>query len=184
MPEPTILRLGDLCVTLAVSDVMLAKAYLKMLEEEAIDTVFFQGRPTLQDFLAEYLTQGRRVTLGCFREIPGKEIEFCGLGWVYGSVTMGKHKRAETGMWFSRRQTRKTDNLKFGQMCFSIFFDNYDIDALFGTTPEQNKLSIRYAQRLGMSLIGPIPDYCTWRGELTAGWISHISKAQWIERHR
>ncbi len=67
-------------------------------------------------------------------------------------------------------------------MMFDVFFVKYEIDALFGTTPDENKLALRYAQRVGMSLHGPIPDFCTWQGKLTAGWISHIGRENWLAR--
>ncbi len=72
----------------------------------------------------------------------------------------------------------------FGKMMLDLFFTDYDIDAILGTTPDGNKLALRYAQRVGMSLHGPIPNYATWKGELTDGWISHISKIQWAERRK
>lgn len=183
MSNCNILRHNNLIVTPAVTEIHLAQAYIRMQEEDTLSTVFYQGVPTLQDFLAEYLTHGRRITLGCFRAIEGEsKLEFCGLGWVFGAVTMDKYSRAETGMVFFKRQSSRLDNLTFGHMMLSSFFNNYKIDAIFGTTPEPNRLALRYAQKLGMQLIGPVPNYATWHGEMTAGWISHISRSQWLER--
>jgi len=179
-----IIRNGDLIVTPVVTDMHLARAYFNMLEENTLDTVCYQGRPTLTAFLAEYLTHGKRITLGCFREREDQEPEFAGMGWVSDAVKLGKHMRADTGMVFFRRQSRKTDNLMFGRMMLGMFFDTYKIDVIFGTTPEPNKLALRYAQRLGMDLSNPIPDLCSWHGELVPGVVSHISKAQWMERGR
>lgn len=173
----------DLIVTATVTDVLLAQAYIQMTREGTLETVFYEGVPTLADFMADCLTPGKRVTGGCFRNIPGKPPEFCGIGWVYNPVRMGRHTRADTGMCFFKSQTRKTDNLKFGQMLLEVFFRHYNIDALFGFTPEPNKLALRYAQKLGMTIHGPIPDYCTWKGDMVPGWISHISKADWMERN-
>lgn len=181
MPD-TVLRLGDLVVTPVVTDVLLAKAYIKMLEDETLDVVFHQKRPTMQEYLAEYLTQGRRITLGCFREIEGREPEFCGLGWAFGTTQMGTFLKCELGEVFFKRQSRRTDNLTFGRMMLSMFFEHYKIDAVFGVTPEPNRLAVRYAQKMGFSLHGPVPQYCSYRGELCAGWISHMSREQWLER--
>ncbi len=179
---PEILESGDLAVTVVTTETHLAIAWLEMQAEGVIPVVFHQRVPTMREFLNDAMTAGNRITLSCFRNIPGKPPEFCGLGWVYGAVDMSGFKRAETGMWFSRRQTRKTDNLKFGAMCFDIFFKHYAIDALFGTTPEPNTLALRYARRLGMQLIGPIPDLCTWEHRLVPGWISHVNRLDWLAR--
>ena len=179
-----IIRNGDLIVTPVVTDINLANAYLRMLEENTLDTVFCQGRPTLTDFMREYLTHGKRITLGCFRERGEGEPEFAGMGWVADAVRLGKYMRADTGMVFFKRQSRKTDNLMFGRMMLGMFFDTHKIDVIFGTTPEPNKLALRYAEKLGMDLSSPVPDMCPWNGELVPGVISHISKSQWMERGR
>lgn len=185
MAEENVLKFGKLIVTHVVTDYYLAIAYMKMLEDGTLDTVFFQSRPSISEFMAEFLTAGRRITLGCFREIEGTDVpELCGIGWVFGAVSMDKFIRAETGMCFFKRQSNKKDNLTFGQMMLRVFFTSHKIDAIFGTTPDPNKLALRYAQKLGMDLIGPVPDYCSWKGELVSGWISHISREQWLERNR
>ncbi len=185
MPEESpIIRCGDLVVTLVTTEYHLGAAWMRMVDEGVLATVFHQKIPTRRSFLEDAMTSGNRITLSCFREIPDQKPEFCGLGWVYGSIDMGGFKRAETGMWFSKHQTRKTDNLKFGAMCFDVFFQHCEIDALFGTTPEPNKLALRYAARLGMQLIGPIPDLCTWEGRLVPGWFSHVNRLDWLARRR
>lgn len=180
--QESVLRRGDLIVSPVTTEYHLSLAYIRMVEEGTLSTVFHQGVPTMRAFLEEYMTAGRRVTLSCFREEGGR-MEFCGLGWVYGAVTMDRFKKAETGVVFFRRQSRKTDNLEFGKMMFEVFFTRYEIDAIFGTTPEPNILALRYAQKLGMDLVGPIPNFCTWNGNLADGWISHMSRTQWLERN-
>ena len=155
-----------------------------MIDDDTLDTVYYQGRPSLVDFIQEAVTFGRRVTLGCFRVIEGQEEpELCGLGWAMNAVGMGKYVKADCGMVFFKKQTCKTDNLTFGKMMLRCLFINHAIDCLYGYTPSQNKLALRYAKGLGMSLHGPIPGYCYWKGELADGWISHISKQQFLERN-
>ena len=177
------IRSGDLIVTSVVNDYILAKAYMNMAEEGTLSTVFFQGVPSLSQFLSEFMTEGKRVTLGCFSQPEGEAPELCGLGWVYSVEKMGTYRRAETGMCFFRRVKNRTSNVAFGRLMFESFFQRYEIDALFGLTAEPNKLALRYAQRLGMWLSSPVPDYCYWKGQMVPGIISHISRAQWLERN-
>ncbi len=179
-----VVRDGPLIVTPVVNDYILCKAYIRMVEEGTLEAVFYQAVPTISEFLAEYLTAGKRVTLGCFREMKDGSGELCGLGWVCGSERMGCYTKAETGTVFFHRQSDKRQNLRFGQLMLQSFFTRHNIDVLFGFTPERNKLALRYAQKLGFSIHGPIPDYCSWKGELAPGWISHLSKAEWLERQR
>jgi RimJ/RimL family protein N-acetyltransferase len=182
--DDAILRCGSLVVTTAVTEVQLAQAYIRMLEEGTLSTVFYQASPTLRDFLTEYLSQGRRICFGCFRDIKSQPIEFCGLAWVFNAVKMDGFTKAEVGIVLFKRQSVKTDNLKFGQMILRMFFEKHAIDAVYGCTPEGNKLALRYAQKLGFGLTTPIPGYSTWQGQLCAGVISYMLKSDWLERNR
>lgn len=178
------LRSGDLVVTPYVTDETLAKAYLMMKAEGTLGTVFFQNVPTLSSFLADSLVGDKRITLGAFRLHGEKEPELCGLGWVFDSVKMGDFVKAECGMWFAAGQTVKTDNLTFGHMMLDMFFNHYSVDVIQGTTPEANKLALRFARKLGMALYGPVENFCVWGGELAAVWFSVLTKQEWQERRK
>lgn len=183
-PEVSVLRSGNLIVTPVVAEFLLAKAYITMVEEGTLDVVFYQSAISLRDFLEAYLTHGKRITLGCFRELPDGRMEFCGMGWAHNAEKMASYVKSECGMVFFKKQSSKRDNVAFGKLMLQSFFTQHNVDVIFGTTPEPNKLALRYAQKLGFDLIGPIPNYCSWHGELAPGWVSHISKSQWEERNR
>ncbi len=180
--DPKILRHNELLVTSALTDRLLAQAYFRYEEEGLLPVIFYQGVPTLKQFLDEHLEPGRRIAIGCFREMPDGPAEFCGLGWVFGAAKMGDFLKAECGMAFFKRQSNKKDNLLFGRLMLRLFFDCYGIHVIFGTTPEPNKLALRYSQKLGFDLIGPVPDLATWNGELCPAWVSHMSREQFLER--
>ena len=183
MEAMSCVRSNNLLVTSCVTDSLLAQAYLTYQKEGTLPVIFYQREPTISDFIKAHMEVGTRITLGCFRVDEGSETPtFAGLGWVSDAVRMNGFTKAEIGIGMFRCAGR--DNLAFGKMMFSLFFDKYKIDCLFGTTPDCNKLALRYAQKLGMSLHGPIPNYCSWRGQLSDGWISHVSREQWIERNR
>lgn len=182
-PASGILRRGNLVVTAQVTDDLMAQAYLIYRKEKTLPIIFFQSIPTLKDFLDAHMEAGKRIVLGCFRiDEKARTVEFCGLGWISDAVKMGDFLKAETGIGMFRCAGR--DSLEFGKMMLTLFFDTYDINAIFGVTPEANKLALRYAQKLGFDLSSPIEDYVSWEGEPAAGIISHMSKAQWCERNR
>ena len=172
MDESNIITDGDLTVTPILTDILLAKAYIRMLEEGLLDTVFYQKTPTITEFMLEYLTQGKIVTLGCFRGS-----EFCGLGWVMAPVSMDGFTRAETGMCFFRGEKQA---VKFGRMMLRSFFTRYSIDVIFGTTPAPNRAALIYARRLGFHMTGPVPGLCSWKNQLSDGWISTMTRKQWV----
>lgn len=182
-PADGILRVGNLVITACVTDSLLAEAYLRYQKENTLSTIFYQSVPTLKDFVDAHLEAGKRVVLGCFRvDDKTKSVEFCGLGWISDPVQMGGFTRAETGVGMFRCAGR--DSLQFGKMMLSLFFQQFSVDVIFGYTPEANQLAIRYSQKLGFDIIGPVPDMCVWDGKLAPGWISHLSKSQWQERTR
>lgn len=182
-PADGILRSGNLVVTPCVTDSLLAQAYLTYQKEGTLPVIFYLKIPTIKEFIDAHMETGSRITLGCFRvDEETNKVDLVGLGWVSDSVRMGGHCKAEIGIGMFRCAGR--DNLAFGKMMLSCFFQQHAIDVLFGTTPEPNRLALRYSRKLGFDLSSPIEDYCTWQGELTAGIISHMSKAQWVERNR
>lgn len=178
-----IVRSGNLVVTPRVTDSLLAQAYLTYEKEGTLPVIFYLKIPTIKAFIDAHMEVGPRVTLGCFRIDEGSNTPtFTGLGWVSDSVRIGKYCKAEIGIGMFRSAGK--DNLAFGKMMLQCFFQQYPIDVLFGCTPDENKLALRYAQKLGFSLHGPIPQYCSWGDKLSDAWISHMSKEEWIERNR
>lgn len=183
MPDEGVITYQDLIVTPCITDRLLAIAYLKMEAEGTLDAVFYMGRPSMKEFIDGSLEAGK-VVLGCFRQKQDdSEPEFCGIGWVVKAERLSGFIKAETGMCFFR-QTKNTDNLTFGRLMLGSFFSRHNVDVLFGLTPEPNKLALRYAKRLNFDMIGPVPDLVAWQGKLCPGWISHMSKEQWMERAR
>lgn len=183
MADKKIIQSGDLIVTPVLTDRLLAEAYIQMEKEGTLDVVFFQSVPSLSSFLEAHLAGSNRVVLGAFRERQGGDPEFCGLSWIMNPLNIGNYIKAETGICLFRKNVGR-DSINFGKMMLESFFTQYDVSCLFGVTPENNKLALRYAQRLGFSMHGPIPDFATWQGKPTGAFISHYSKEEWIERNK
>jgi hypothetical protein len=172
----------DLRIIQLTDESLLAKAYLAMDRDGTLGTVFYQGKPTVSSFIKGCLDPGT-VTLGAFRLVDDIA-EFCGIGWVMNATRMNGLIKAECGTCYFKKQSNRKNNVVFGRLMLQAFFENFDIDVIFGTTPEPNRLAIAYAQKLGFSMHGPIPDFATWNGELAPAWISHMNKTEWLERNK
>jgi hypothetical protein len=185
------LRDGSLVVTRKlVNDVILALAYMKMVEEGSLETVFHVEVPTLTQFIKTY-SDPAMVVMACFEHEEGAPIigaKLCGLGWALKAARMGAFQKAELGMVFFRRGRKyPRANLRLGHLILRYYFDEaygQGVDFLFGSTPEQNVLARKYAQKIGMTMHGPIPNFSTWKGLPCPVWVSHISKLEYLERNR
>lgn len=161
------------------AEIMLADAAVRWTKEGTLDTIFYAGIESIE-WMIHYFLQPENTTLACIRGAN----EFCGLGWVMNRKRVGNYSRAECGMGFFRHQSDKTQNLEFGQMMLDWVFQRLDVDVLYGTTPEHNKLALRFSKKLGFNLHGPIPGFGEWRGELCSAWISSMKKEDWLVRSR
>tara|TARA_R110000868_G_scaffold72223_4_gene210795 strand:- start:16684 stop:17277 length:594 start_codon:yes stop_codon:yes gene_type:complete len=182
MGQISVLQYRDMIVTSAVAEELLAEAYFRMKADGNLPIVYYDRVPTLLEFLNVHTGQNaERIVLGCFREETGKPLEFCGFGWSMNPMVVGDKRKADCGFCFFKGP-RRVDTVAFGRMMLGCFFQVFSIDALFGMTPEDNKLAVRYIKRVGMSLHGPVPEFASWDGKPTGAWISHISKEQFAER--
>lgn len=162
------------------ADVFLAKAYLQFAAEKTLPSIFYERVRSLTEFLNWGLDKNN-IFLGAFLGAPGDEAgtRFCGISWINKPVAMGGDKtKSEIGMGFFRH----TPALPFGRLMLHWLFDHLDLDVLFGTTPVQNQLAIRYSKRLGFDVSTTLKDYTTWEGQLTAVTISRLSREMWDVR--
>lgn len=182
MAQFSVLRYRNLIVTTSVTDQMLARAYFQMQSDGTLPVVYYDEVPTLLEFMNGHLGQGcGRIVLGCFRENGTLTPDFCGFGWSMNSMVVGDKRKSDCGFCFFKGQ-KGSDSVDFGRMMLDVFFRSFDIDILFGMTPEDNKLATRFIQKVGISVHGPVPDFATWQGKPTGAWISHIRKESFLER--
>ena len=169
-------RCGNLIVAPDPPEAILAEAYLRFAREDLLGQIFYEGVPTLSWFLREFQKPDTHA-LGCFRRV-GDTAQLCGMGWV-NKITYGADgfKRAEVGIAFFRDTTLRS--VKFGGMMVDWIFDNCNLDMIYGMTPQPNEPAWKYAQSLGMTLAGPVPNFTSWKGELCGVWISSLSRQGW-----
>ena len=107
-----------------------------------------------------------------------------GLGWIESIVpynlSTGVTYRAEMGFGFTPNST-VFQALYGGRMMVDKAFEESTVDFIFGTTPELNKEAIAYIKRLGFSMYGPIPNYCSYLGKLSGCYTSYVERKSWHE---
>ena len=175
------LRLGELLVLPRPNDQTLATAYLRFENEGSLESLFYEGVPSLLWFVQNFQASERSV-LACGHENGKGGYDLDGLGWINEVHTMaaGKFRKAECGMAFFRGAK---NTVMYGQLMAEWAFTVLKLDALFGTTPEPNKLAVNYARNVGFELHGPLPHYASWKGELCACWLSVITREEWRKKH-
>lgn len=152
---------------------LISSLYLNMTAEGRMDDVLYQGGHDIVYFLQ--WVKSLRVFYGAF-----KDRVIIGGGWVDVPYSMEgsdrSYKKAEIGFGFSKSAS-VFEALAAGRMMLERTFEFYDIDFLYGTTPESNKLALGYAKRLGFQLYGPIPNTCIFRGKLEGTYTSYLDRS-------
>lgn len=144
--------------------------YCRLVQEGTAQKVWYQGNYSLH-WLLGWTADPKNATI-----LFIKDGKLCGAGWVTERQALGdtgKYK-AEIGFAFFR-DTPIFEALKFGRLALKYIADVYEVDYFFGTTPEENRHALAYAKRLGLKLVGPVPNFCSYLGEVKGVYFSYIS---------
>lgn len=110
-----------------------------------------------------------------------------GLGWVENegiyNLKDGPVFRAEMGFGFTSQATI-FQALESGRRMIDNVFNDLKVEFIFGTTPTKNREAVAYIKRLGLSLNGPIPNYCSYLGEIDSVYISQTDRKTWNGKER
>jgi RimJ/RimL family protein N-acetyltransferase len=173
--ENAIYSWKNLIVAPSPPEALLGEIYLRLAKEDLLGQVFYEGIPSLAWFLERFQKPDTDV-LACFRR-DGENALLSGLGWINNvKQSNDGYRRAEVGIAFFRHQLR---SIEFGKMMLAWFFENREVDFLYGCTPEPNRPAWRYAKALGFTLHGPIPNFTSWKGEACGVMISALSRKDW-----
>jgi hypothetical protein len=174
-------RAGNLAVSTGLDQKLLATAYLRLDFEKNLDLVYYEGVPSLLEFL-KTCTAPEHICLGGFVD-HGKGWEFCGLSWVFDRQQLGTgHWKAETGFAFFRHCAKPSEKVRIGQLMVEALFETFNISSLFGTTPAPNRAALKYARAVGFNVCGPIPNFVSFEGALADVYISNLTKQEWQAR--
>lgn len=148
--------------------------YLRLVEDGLAQRVWYQGDYSLH-WLLEWTADPQNGTIIFLRNHDGVA-SLVGAGWVTNKTPLGDtgKNKAEIGFAFFK-DTPIFEAIRFGRLALKYIADVFDVDYFFGTTPEDNKPALAYARRLGLKLVGPVPNFCSYLGEVKGVFFSSIS---------
>ncbi len=179
-------RAGKLAVTTELTEDLLAEAFLRLKKDKLAETVWYEGVPSVSNYLKN-CTEPDCINLGGFVDRTGSAdprkpqgFDFVGMAWVYHQQLMSNHMRkAEVGFAFFRHAATSRQKIQVGRIMTQALFERFNIDVIFGSTPDENQGALRYAKAVGFEISAQIPNAICWEGALSSVRISSLTKANW-----
>lgn len=180
----------DLIVTAFPPQEDLAVIYMRAKREGLFEAFFNLDPkpPELNEFLL-WSMDTKTVTFAAYLKTPGESLTGLapiGMGKLGALYPMGEGKtKAEVSMLFFREYQRRAWTIPACQVMIEMIFDNAPttkIDRVFGSTPEQNRASLRFMKAIGFQhLKEPIPGYSVYAGKSTGLYVSWLTAERWLE---
>ncbi len=174
-------RYGNLAAAPGLTEDLLATAYLRLKSEGQLETIYYEGTPSLMQFMRTSL-EPETISFGAFvdRTGDGKTLDFAGIAWCFDRHDMANHEaKAEVGFAFFRHCATPRQKVDLGKLMVDVLFGRYALNYLFGTTPVENKLALRYVRELGFKTQGIINNFVYWEGAVSAAQISCAARSEW-----
>jgi hypothetical protein len=168
---------GEYLIGPPPSEDCLAFMYLRLKENGLLNKVFYQGLPTVREFL-EWNTNSGNEVVGCYRRRIS-DVEFIGMGWVNAKEKMAGFCKAEVGFCFMP-EVNVFAQIRLIRGMVTRIFQVTDFWSIFGTTPDQNGPAVKIIERVGLHLHGPIPNFASWKGQPCAVYISEMDRETWF----
>jgi hypothetical protein len=138
-----------------VTDDELLSIYNQLKEEKLLDKIFYHTPMDENDFVLYLKTFDNRF----FFTIVDNEV--IGFSWLnkFECNTARVHQVFFKSGWGDKAE----DAAKFGLNYFLHLKDlegKYILDTLVGITPKPNRLAVKFAEKVGMNIVGEIPNIC------------------------
>ncbi len=170
-------RCGELGMSTALTDELLAMAYLRFKAEGQLETIYYEGVPTLTECLHASLKPDR-ACLGGF-----VDNNLAGVCWVFDHQRMGHLSRAELGFGFFADVATSRQKVELGRLAVDVIFTNFRVDVLTGKTPSENRAARRFTRACGFTMQAePVQNLIVWEGALSSAYLSTLSKTDWQAR--
>ncbi len=174
-------KLGlELFIASDIGESLMATAYLLMEKDELLDTVFYEGVPTITQFIG-YLQRKESRYIGCFVRptLDNAPVELAGVGWLWDVRGPVGGVRAECGMVFFRKWQRSHIPEELTVKIIDYAFGPCNCDVLYGVTPVPNRAAVIFSKRMGFHQTEPLPKYGSWHGEPADAILSYLTKENW-----
>jgi len=127
-----------------------AAAYLQMLSEENVDTVFSDGTVLSELEFIELCQRKSNVVVFVLRDR-----EFLGVAWLNGFAA----DRAFGHFCFASEATRSQSTLAMGKAIVNDYWLSFPtLNFVLGIVPSFNKRAIRFVEKIGFTKVGAIPN--------------------------
>ena len=154
---------------------ILARCYLRMVNEGLLDTVFHERPFSDMEFLK--FATGADVQFLIFADLASNE--YAGFAWVTEIAKTNTMLRGWGGFAFFREFWNPFITHEYGKIALRLWFEGYKFDKIFGLTPETNRLSRAYCARMGFRYTGRIPGYTCYEGKTVDAMICSMTREEW-----
>ncbi len=170
-------RCGELGMSVGMSDELLAMTYLRFKAEHSLETIYYQGVPSLTQFL-QACSKPDRACLGGF---VGNAL--AGICWAFNHEEIGHLAKCELGFGFFEDVATSRQKVELGRLAIHVIFTNFRVDVITGVTPSENRAARRFTRACGLTMQAePVPNYLVWEGALSSAYLSTLTKHDWLAR--
>lgn len=158
----------------------LISIYNRLKTEGLFDIVFHEStNMTLLQFM-NFFSDPSKSLSQIFSLVDGdKIVDIVGMAWVTDiAVCAGKLTRAVGSFVFFKDYQKPAYTDQFAWMVIDYWFNVLGIDTIVGVTPEENRAALIYVKRAGFKEVGRLPNYTTYKGEVTAGVVTLMTRDQ------
>ena len=141
--------------TLNFSEKYMAQIYRRIVREETVHKIFYDGSVTNTNDFIEFIKNKENEIY--FVEYDGDEVGFF---WL------NKFRQKSAFITYCFYKSFKGEKaLKISKLCIEFLFDRTDshgeyvLDVLLGLTPSNNKLALKFLHKNGMTILGKIPGF-------------------------
>lgn len=169
---------GEMLVASDLSESVLAAAYLLLEKDGLIDSVFYDRKPSLSEFLGWLKLPNSKYLGGFVRMSNVGHQEIAGLGMLWNIHGEPGARRADAHLVFRRKFWGLNVVPDLTSQMIDYSFSTLGIDVLFATTSTKNRALLELTKSIGWTWHGPFPKYGMCHGKPGDAMIGYIQKRQ------
>jgi RimJ/RimL family protein N-acetyltransferase len=157
-----------------IAEVTLARIYLGLADAKLLQVVWPGEVPSLSWWM-RWVSEKRpdggplNVILACFVQ-KGTELTIAGFGSIatityLGQINGEPRYKSEVGQAFLPTVHKTRLPFEFADLMINYCFEALKNECIYGTTPKPNVLACRFAERVGLEVVGVLPVYGPWTHE-------------------
>lgn len=160
-------------------------ALWKRLHDEGTFEMFFHDCPdlTFGQFVASLSRPDEQVHVVCLMDGENEEskvLDVAGIAMVTDIRVTEKVKRGLGNFIIMQAFWGAEDSERIGRRILDGWFQ--ELTVIAGLTPETNGRALRFVNHLGFRIMGKLPSFMTYRGEVCDAVVTAQTRHQWMER--